>query len=201
MVSCTELLKALESRGGSDAAIQVTQWMRAVYAGRKRSYDGEMRDALAADADHELQAKEYIDTTGLGLPSIPEMSPSVMDVPPRSSSDQVRRGRTSSVMTPRLSGVDMWEVDKQAQTSAIRGLRDSAALASYDVDSGVAYGGARRRKVTSDQSAMVESLPTVGERLEGHVRRGVDETETQRRSGRLDNDTRMSGVHPKSRTS
>ena len=75
MFLCAELLKAVESRGGADVAIQVTQWMRAAYAS-KYPPDGDIDDALAKEAEKELKAKEYVDTVGLGLPSIPESSSS-----------------------------------------------------------------------------------------------------------------------------
>lgn len=81
-----------------------------------------------------------------------------------------RPRRMRMVSSPAVGGSDLWGQDIAVQNAA---LHSFAPAVQYDTNSGIRYGVARRQRMPSDLGAIMESAPTVEERLGGIVRHSI----------------------------
>lgn len=82
---------------------------------------------------------------------------------------------------PLLSHDDLWDIDEKAKDTALQGVVPPPD--QIDLTGGPAFGVARRRRVRSDLSGIMNACPTVEERLGGYVRRDMSK-DTRRRQHR-----------------
>mmetsp|Transcript_21173 Transcript_21173/g.28166 ORF Transcript_21173/g.28166 Transcript_21173/m.28166 type:complete len:1051 (-) Transcript_21173:3288-6440(-) len=119
--------------------------------------------------EHDMEAGELVDN-----PFQPEpVTSTVSSIGQPSEGLRRRPRRVKTVSSPAVSGFDLWREDTRVQDAAIAGAPTTPV--QYDLQSGVRYGVARRQRMPSDLSAIVENAPSIEERLDGIVRHRLDD--------------------------